>query len=371
MFGAQDYQGESGGGISEAEKRLRAATAAIAAKHACLVNALFVIVYLLAGYAMGEHYLHTHPIPSSIADLIFVQAADIWVHRPSESPKLLLELTPNSSMVHPGPPRRTITVNSLGLRDPERTVAKPPGVFRVIMLGTSTAYGAEVSDGELMTGYMEKRLNENAPPGRRYEVWNAGISSYVPVQMCALGRKLIGMGCDPDVVIFQNYLLGPRAFLNGHIDERMFARDPTLFSEHLTMPWSIPESLGAFLAGHSRSMFYAIGYFNAYQKKHHLRERLEIITKVQAEHHREAMERFAEEYKGRFKMAAFQFACQSENDFGDLLMIVRSTGMPLWCLRPEKSDPEYQVNHPPGYVYDSYARELNELLRSNDFLPAP
>src|SRR5687767_1736172 len=49
-------------------------------------------------------------------------------------------------------------INSLGLRDPERTVAKPQGVRRIVLLGDSMTWGWGANDGERFSDLLEREL---------------------------------------------------------------------------------------------------------------------------------------------------------------------------------------------------------------------
>ncbi len=75
--------------------------------------------------------------------------------------------------------RREYTVevrtNSQGLRDPERSVEPPPGVFRVLALGDSFVEGYTVDLGETVTQRLEHRLGE---AGCRAEVINGATAAY-------------------------------------------------------------------------------------------------------------------------------------------------------------------------------------------------
>ena len=72
-----------------------------------------------------------------------------------------------------------IRINSNGLRGPEIPIAKPPGVFRVVVLGDSFAEGFQVTYEARFSKVMEEAIASScAPPGRRVEVLNFGVSGY-------------------------------------------------------------------------------------------------------------------------------------------------------------------------------------------------
>jgi hypothetical protein len=97
------------------------------------------------------------------------------------------------------PRRETILVayNSLGLRDVEHEIAKPPGARRIVVLGDSfmEAYSVGLSDS--FARRLEARLRaerENA------EVINLGVGGYGTLQEYLIYREL-GAGYAPDLVL--------------------------------------------------------------------------------------------------------------------------------------------------------------------------
>lgn len=93
-------------------------------------------------------------------------------------------------------------VNSLGLRGVEISRAKPPGTYRIVMLGDSFTMGKGVRDEETFSVLLQQSLQQKlAPcPERRIEVLNAGVDSYAPVlSLIQLQREIAPLG--PDLVI--------------------------------------------------------------------------------------------------------------------------------------------------------------------------
>ena len=68
-----------------------------------------------------------------------------------------------------------VYINNVGLRGPDITLEKPPGVFRILGVGDSITfgYGVRVEDTFLRT--LEQDLNRSAPSHPRFEVINAGV----------------------------------------------------------------------------------------------------------------------------------------------------------------------------------------------------
>lgn len=98
--------------------------------------------------------------------------------------------------------------NSLGLRDDEVVLPKPPGTFRILVIGDSFVQASQVSVGQPFTEVLERALNASPPsPGRpaRYDVVNAGVGGWGPGEEY-LWLKNEGLKLQPDVVVLQLYL---------------------------------------------------------------------------------------------------------------------------------------------------------------------
>jgi hypothetical protein len=78
------------------------------------------------------------------------------------------------------------SINSLGVRGPERASEKPPGVYRILCLGGSTTFGtSSTRDESTYPAQLERLLNEAPPAGVTYEVWNCGVSGYTTAENLA------------------------------------------------------------------------------------------------------------------------------------------------------------------------------------------
>jgi hypothetical protein len=139
---------------------------------------------------------------------------------------------------HPGGAFRLQT-DSYGLRrDAEVEVPKPPGVFRVLVLGDSQTAGYTSND-ESYPGRLEQLWQAHDPRGS-FEVLNAGVDGYGP-QQAYLWYRERGVPLDPDLVIFAIYVgndLSDLAF--GQIDGAVIDDDAGLVSPILT-PWTWAE----------------------------------------------------------------------------------------------------------------------------------
>jgi lysophospholipase L1-like esterase len=94
-----------------------------------------------------------------------------------------------------------VKINSLGLRDREITVKKPPDTCRVVVLGDSTTLGWGVPYDQLYCKIVEKELNAHppSPRWRHYEVVNTGIGNYNTAQELASFKER-WLALNPDLV---------------------------------------------------------------------------------------------------------------------------------------------------------------------------
>jgi glycosyltransferase involved in cell wall biosynthesis/lysophospholipase L1-like esterase len=115
------------------------------------------------------------------------------------SPALGFALSPNQRSFSAAQPFRT---NSLGLRGPEISPAKPPGVRRVLLLGDSIACGYGVSESDTFARRVEVLLN--AASQTRFEVINAGVPSYNTAQEIDYFARE-GLELDPDIAVVALY----------------------------------------------------------------------------------------------------------------------------------------------------------------------
>ena len=124
------------------------------------------------------------------------------VTRCSFNPEIIFELNPNTKTVFTGQhvkiPPTTIKISSQGIRDYEYSVNKPEGVYRIIILGDSIAFGMGVELEQTFAKYLELMLNEGG--AKKYEVINFSVPGYNTVQEVAtLESKCLAY--KPDLVI--------------------------------------------------------------------------------------------------------------------------------------------------------------------------
>lgn len=93
--------------------------------------------------------------------------------------------------------RFEIAINRLGLRGPELSIEKQPGVQRIAIVGESAAFGYFVSDGREAARLLEEHLRES---GKNVEVLNAGVPGYTVRQISRRYERDIAQ-LQPDIVI--------------------------------------------------------------------------------------------------------------------------------------------------------------------------
>jgi hypothetical protein len=124
-----------------------------------------------------------------------VEACDtcLWLERE-------VDYRPGAELhVEVGGVRYTVTINSLGYRDREVTVAKPPGTVRVICLGGSTTV-AGVTNDQTYPAQLERALLAR-PGARPVQVLNFGKNSLESDFWTAPRRLAELLRFEPDVVV--------------------------------------------------------------------------------------------------------------------------------------------------------------------------
>lgn len=89
--------------------------------------------------------------------------------------------------------------NAMGYRGPLVERSKPPGTFRVVLLGGSTTHGFGVDDDETIDAHMRELLRSRYP-GVPCEVVNLALGGYDSYQLFERMRD-DGVSLSPDVVI--------------------------------------------------------------------------------------------------------------------------------------------------------------------------
>jgi lysophospholipase L1-like esterase len=149
---------------------------------------------------------------SSVRDpmLTYDAAADLYIPTPGYEVK--------GAKIH-------IKINSLGFRGDEFSQVKPPHTFRIVCLGASTTFSAEVSSNQAMwTARLQDKLRA-AHPGVNVEVINAAVGGYVAADnLKSLRHRVLPL--DPDLVIYyeaNNEIVHDTQLLA--IDQGLLAKD--------------------------------------------------------------------------------------------------------------------------------------------------
>jgi len=97
---------------------------------------------------------------------------------------------------------REVSINSQGMRGPERPLQKGPGVYRIVGLGDSQMFGWGVAQADTFLALLEAMLNREG--GDRCEIFNLAVPGYNTVQeVQAFAARVEAL--DPDLIII-NYV---------------------------------------------------------------------------------------------------------------------------------------------------------------------
>jgi lysophospholipase L1-like esterase len=115
-----------------------------------------------------------------------------------------------------------VRINALGFRDPrDYSLAKPPGTFRILVLGDSVTFGHGAVYDTTYPYLLETKLKAWRPDVR-WEVWNLGVPGYNTAQELAYLRQ-IGAAATPDLAIvgfFANDFTGFEPPMNPSLWQR-------------------------------------------------------------------------------------------------------------------------------------------------------
>lgn len=121
------------------------------------------------------------------------------------SPDVLGEFLPNQSLYDTRKPRVKwkVTINGQGYRGRPVAVPKPPGTYRVMLLGDSLVEGSYVDDGSTLAEQLERILRSHL--GSHVEVVGIGRAGYTITDEADYFREK-GHRLDPDAVVLVSAL---------------------------------------------------------------------------------------------------------------------------------------------------------------------
>jgi lysophospholipase L1-like esterase len=121
------------------------------------------------------------------------------------------------SKFDPAYPHEGYRINSLGFRGREFTRQKPPGTYRIAVVGDSTVFGLGCDDDSTFPHFLENDL-ASYRRGARVEVLNLGIPSYTTANMKNLIKAEV-LDYSPDMIIiygfFNDVYYSPVVFRKG------------------------------------------------------------------------------------------------------------------------------------------------------------
>ena len=90
--------------------------------------------------------------------------------------------------------------NSLGFRDTEHALTKPPGLFRIVAVGDSFTYGAAAPFAQTYLAQLETILNARGAAHQPVEIVKLGIVRYFP-EPERLVLEHYGLQYSPDLIL--------------------------------------------------------------------------------------------------------------------------------------------------------------------------
>jgi hypothetical protein len=292
-----------------------------------------------------------------IRNLLYFQTVDLDAHMPDPNPELLFRLRPRAKTKY-------VTIDEFGARGFGHPLQKDRKVFRIVVVGGSNAYGAEINnESDPWPARLETALNDDAPG--RFEVWNFGTSAYVPSQMAVIAEEAMDH-YDPDLIIFALTNIGWRAFLEGVPIEPYFMQHPTIWNYYFTPEfirypkWLSYENNIRLIA---HSSLYRMVLFNVLVRKYGLRPRWNEV------HERDNVAKtraFFQKTVGRVSACIFIGPAFGKEFFHEYY---EHLDVPLFYLSSDGRPPEYHQNHPPNYVMLWYASEIKKWLIESHLVP--
>ena len=195
-----------------------------------LLRILVALISIVAALSIGEVAVRTLNAAPPLKQIAL--DGDDTVYRRSTNPILGFELKANYRDENANLKRSYPRTNAHGQRDIERTIAKPAGVKRVILLGDSVVEGFGIRE---IDDTMSRQIERLHPDGTM-AVLNFGVSAYCTRAEVEL-LEVKGLAFQPDVVIllfvgndFDNF--NREAFVLGGARERPEVVDRLFAGSH-------------------------------------------------------------------------------------------------------------------------------------------
>lgn len=116
-----------------------------------------------------------------------------------------------------------LSINSLGMRDRERSIQSPPEAFRIAFLGDSMVAALQVPLDQIMTQQLERGLNQVLPKAKgRIEVLNfASGGANLPLMQRTLDKRVWEFQPQIVVICLSNFTV-PNSFRPTHSSPGLF-----------------------------------------------------------------------------------------------------------------------------------------------------
>jgi lysophospholipase L1-like esterase len=171
--------------------------------------------------------------------------------------------------------------NSQGFRDVEHSLAKPAGIFRILVLGDSFTYGVGARSEETYPSQLAGLLNQRGASHPRIEIINTGIPRYWTEPERAL-LEHYGLKYAPDLVLV--------AFCPNDVLDTFCGRDDVIISDYGYMITRDAAKLGPtalFLYEHSGICRILLRRYVASQRSKRPLPRLDEIYRADGFHEKD------------------------------------------------------------------------------------
>jgi hypothetical protein len=188
-----------------------------------------------------------------------------------------VRLTPGMKGWYTNEGNAYLEVNSLGYRDIDHATAKPPGVYRIAVLGDSFTEARQVDLQKTFWKLLEHALNGiEAPHGRQIEVLNFGVGGYGTSQEL-LTLEMDALRFSPDLVLLAffsgNDFVNNSKVLSDRIRGESFRPFHELRNGQLVLDTSFRDSIPRIVV--KRSIYFAVHHFRLLELLNRVRHILE------------------------------------------------------------------------------------------------